>query len=309
VKKNKRYSNSEITIRLVGGIGNQLFGYAAGRYLSEKNSAMLSFDTSKVGKGFTSHRSSLLTLNVIESIWERNSLTRFIRGLIYDGLIYAYEKINLKSNLINNLFGLYISNKIGYDKNLSKIKSSRYLSGYFQSYKYLDQKSLTHDIRSLVKLKNPSNWYVETKSKIELEQPIMVHVRRGDYSKIEAFGMLSAQYFKEAVDEIRKVSGLRENPIWIFSDEIDEITKEFSEIKFENIVFVQEPEDSDPAETLLLMSMGAANIISNSTFSWWSAFLNDDKPVIAPSVWFRFTKDPEDLIPPNWILKESQWIN
>lgn len=307
MKKFKRHSSSEITVRLVGGIGNQLFGYVAGRYISEQISAKLSFDTSKIGKGFTSHNSSLLTLNVIENIWERKSIKKSIQGFFYDGLIYLYEIINLKSNLLNSFFGLYISNEIGFDHNLSKIRSSRYISGYFQSYKYLEQQSLQHEIRTLMKPRNPSSWYLNTKLRVEAEQPIMVHVRRGDYSDIEAIGMLSTSYFEEAIDEIRKLNNLKENPIWIFSDEISRVSKEFSEIQCENLFFVHQPEESDPAEALLLMSMGAANVISNSTFSWWSAFLNLDKPVIAPSTWFKFASDPRDLIPPKWIIKESKW--
>jgi hypothetical protein len=56
------------------------------------------------------------------------------------------------------------------------------------------------------------------------------------------------------------------------------------------------------------MSLASANVIANSTFSWWAAALNQNKGfVVAPDKWFRGLEDPKDLIPPDWILVKSQW--
>jgi len=96
------------------------------------------------------------------------------------------------------------------------------------------------------------------------------------------------------------------NPIWLFSDSTEATFLE----TFDFIVdkFVDPSFDLTPAETLVLMSKGKAFVISNSSFSWWAAYVaSENSPVIAPSKWFRSLPDPEDLIPSNWIRLESYW--
>lgn len=136
----------------------------------------------------------------------------------------------------------------------------------------------------------------------------MVHVRRGDYAKAENkdFGMLDVRYYENAVSRARKKLGDANRPIWIFSDDIPMVRKELSQV-FLDASFVVPPRESNAAESMILMSKGAANVISNSTFSWWSAILNAGSVVVAPSKWFKNMNDPEGLIPPEWLTEESEW--
>ena len=95
--------------------------------------------------------------------------------------------------------------------------------------------------------------------------------------------------------------------MWVFSDEIDKVRVELEGHIDGNVTFVEPPAGTIAAESMMLMSMGVGIIISNSTFSWWSAILNPDARVVAPTSWFKANEDPEDLIPGSWLRQESVW--
>lgn len=159
------------------------------------------------------------------------------------------------------------------------------LRGYFQSYKYFDD--FEKEIQDLFKL--PTNVFENTITNLT-----SVHVRRGDYVKLNEYhGVCSMDYYKSAMEEIGN------GPFLFVSDDMDWVKENF---KGDNI-FYSNP--IDETLDLAVMTICKNNIIANSSFSWWGAYLNknEDKKVITPSQWFgpKGPKDTQDLIPPTWI--------
>ena len=193
---------------------------------------------------------------------------------------------------------------IGFDPYLDTIKSSTSIQGYFQSYKYF---ILFPEVESQVRLKEPSAWYLQMEKNIKGSNVTALHVRRGDYRiHSETYGLLAKEYYEEAITYLRACDRLHK--LYIFSDDI-QAAKELLQLSVpSDTVWVIPPSDSNPVESLLLMSKAKSNIIANSTYSWWGAALNLKKGVVvAPKKWFRSMTDPQDLYPPEWHTIESTW--
>jgi hypothetical protein len=159
------------------------------------------------------------------------------------------------------------------------------LKGYFQSYKYfLDFEKEIQDLFTL-----PTNIFENT-----IPNLTSIHVRRGDYIRLQNYhGVCPKEYYQKAMELMGDV-----NFIFV-SDDMNWVKQNF---KGDNIFY------SDSTEELLdltLMSICTNNIISNSSFSWWGAFLNKNpnKKIIAPSQWFgpEGPKDTQDICPTEWI--------
>jgi hypothetical protein len=187
-------------------------------------------------------------------------------------------------------------NKISYLENMC-------LHGHFQSYKYFEHNS--DHIKDTFVL--PEKLEISVTSRHEemlsLKNSVSLHIRRGDYvsdSLKNRYTSLDESYYNEALSIIGDYS-----KIVVFSDDIS-WCKEWPFLKDKSVIFVENEFD---VIDLILMSKVSNNIIANSTFSWWSAFLNKNtnKKVIAPKEWFgpERSKDNEketkDLIPSDWI--------
>jgi hypothetical protein len=133
----------------------------------------------------------------------------------------------------------------------------------------------------------------------EFELPIIVHLRFGDYKFEDSFGIPNPRYYNEAISQA--LSAHPSAKIWVFSDEEMEARKVFP-IEFADNVRWFTDSNLSSAETLEIMRCGRAYVIANSTFSWWAATLSktENPMVICPNVWFRFEKEPVDLIPQTW---------
>jgi len=293
------------TFYLVGGIGNQLFGYAAGMAFSKVNKTPVKYVLSQIERSITHHGSTILTLSLdIDIDINRTRLQRL-----------RIRFSNKLSRLIRNATGqsiwnsqVYRSTEIGYDANFLKSKYLKSFHGYFQSWKYVDTVYEIFPTSDKI-LRSPSEWFCRMSELAILVKPIVIHVRRGDYKKLtDTYGELSADYYASALRLVREL--LPENPIWVFSDDIEGARDLLFPILPEDANWIIPPSEKNPVESLVLMSLGAANIIANSTFSWWSAMLNRSSVItLAPHKWFRSLTDPKDLYPPNWILVKSSWQN
>jgi hypothetical protein len=306
----KLRKSKPITIEIMGGLGNQLFAYIAGAYVAHKSKSPLRVFLRPKRRGETVHASSITSLalgiNLVShlSVYERTAL--FIRRQIRRIAI----AIGIQKDNAERLSRIHNSDSIGLDKNLSATNSGYYLSGYFQCYDYFDYLK-RNNILPPLGVHNPSDWYLSEKKLLKSVNPIAVHIRRGDYllNQNSFIGALSIDYYRNAISLIlERLAGDHSNaPIWVFSDDPGLVKDEFSEQLDYNFRFVDPPKDSDPAESMFLMSMSRAIVISNSTFSWWSAALGEPELVVAPSKWFRDYEDPEGLIPENWISVRSEW--
>ena len=126
-----------------------------------------------------------------------------------------------------------------------------------------------------------------------MENTVSLHVRRTDYVNLQNYHPIAAiQYYKDALDLIEH------DKVVVFSDDINWCKKNF---KFNNMVFI---EGNSNIEDLYLMSMCNNNVIANSSFSWWAAWLNKNeyKKIVAPKVWFGpAAPSDKDIIPDTWI--------
>tara|TARA_R100000995_G_C3471408_1_gene118517 strand:- start:132 stop:959 length:828 start_codon:yes stop_codon:yes gene_type:complete len=186
------------------------------------------------------------------------------------------------------------------------IRENTGLNGYFQSEKYF--KHIENDIRSEFKFsdeiqKDCDSKIKQIKDSVEDCVTVGVHVRLGDYKSLEHFyvPLLKTPYYRTAIDLMNQKEEKKVVCV-IFSDEI-EMCRQF--FQGSNFAFA---EGGSPAEDMCLMSKCDHNIIANSSFSWWGAWLNENenKQVIAPQVWFtpneKEQKDIKDLYCENWTI-------
>ena len=284
-----------IVLKVQGGLGNQLFQYSAGRALSLALNAELVLDLSwfENQMGINTKREYELNAYKIigrvaqggEKFWCQIHQNRFTSRIKF-----LHRKwIHIKD--INQ----------GFDKEYFKRKGAVYLDGYWQSYRYFD--GYSNVIRKDLVLNTvPSPIDSNLIKKMDGVNSVSMHIRRGDYvtnPRAASFhGLCSMEYYQKAMRSIaEKVTSPH---YFIFSDEIDWVRKN---MHFESdVTFVQSDEDRSPVEDLRLMSICKHNIIANSSFSWWGAWLNTnpDKLVIAPDKWF-VNGTPNSLIPVGWM--------
>ena len=256
------------TIKLKGGLGNQLFQYAYGRNCIEQGKNVI-FDISffKENTTDTPRPFLLQNFNIPKSI------------------VFTNRKENIVKKILNKIY--------------SKI-SGHY--EFFQSEQYF--KSIEHTIRTEITLKDPlSSTAQDLARQIKNESnSVSIHVRRGDYiSNPQAYnhhGICDLSYYDRAISKIKE--SISTPHFFVFSDDIEWVKEN---LKLEHVTYVSNPTLTE-CEELVLMSYCTHNIIANSTFSWWGAWLNqnNNKIVIAPQKWLNTNmKKQPDIIPQTWI--------
>lgn len=301
-----------VTVELMGGLGNQLFALTAGVYAAHKLQATLRPYLRKPGPTETTHNSSVRSL--FADLPVLTYLPRSERVWLW--LRFAIRRFAIKTGLpklwINKATKLFVSPVVGYYKPLETVKPGDFISGYFQTHRYLDELRLVNRMPKLA-LATESQWFRDHLQTLKATNPIIIHVRRGDYLQQgnDFIGTLSVDYYLNSLRLISRSGAIEisNRPIWIFSDQPSVVKEEFGGIsEFESALFIDAPENSDPAESLILMSCGSSIVISNSTFSWWSAALSQGARIVAPSKWFKKSEDPYSLIPIHWLRAESSWL-
>jgi len=175
-----------------------------------------------------------------------------------------------------------------FDQSVFSVKDFTNFTGYFQNKKYFNLED-DKGIEFNKKVIKESNFLLEELN-IDPSEFVSIHVRRGDYLKIDQHPVQDMSYFNKAMDLFPNSSFL------VFSDDPEWIKQKFNT---ENCTCF--PTQYDAFIDLYCMSICSSNIIANSTFSWWSAFLNKnvDKTVVYPNNWFK-GKDI-DIFPDDWI--------
>ena len=284
-----------VIIKLIGGIGNQMFQYAMARAVAERNKAELGIDIS----WFDRYKNNLAP--------REYALDNFnISGkLIKTGIFYRIlSKISFLENFRSPQRRYYIKEKqiFNFDPEILKISGNVYIDGYWQNERYF--KNIEKIIKEEFTLRNSLMGNASKIAKEILDKnSVSLHIRRKDYveNKItnQLHGVCSLDYYLKAMNRIlEKVS---KPSFFIFSDDI-EWAKNNLKLDYPTI-FVSNNSIKD-GEELLLMSKCKHNIIANSSFSWWGAWLNQNpqKIVIAPKQWFKDSSvDTSDLISGSWI--------
>lgn len=292
-----------VIVKLQGGLGNQMFQYAFASILGQINKTNVLLEGStfeKVEKtpGYTPRKFELAIFNNHYDWVSESELFSF----------YHLSTINkLKKKLGLNFPKIYNEPSFGFQKVALSVKSPVYAKGYFQSYKYLlgyedfIRQLFSFPIQALDDINS------ELLLKIKRSNTISIHIRRGDYvnDKLIAdyHGSCNLAYYLEAIKLL--VAGSTDITLVFFSDDSDWVKKQFNDLPYSKI-FVDHNRGADSWKDMLLMSCCKHNIIANSSFSWWGAWLNinPEKKVIAPKNWYK-TKDidTQTLLPIEWIKK------
>ena len=198
--------------------------------------------------------------------------------------------------------GYLFTDEIGFEISITQSKF-REISGYFQSWRYFEQ---VHNYLPdcAPRIKDVSPWTSRKIEEVRMKDPIICHVRRGDYLELnDVIGVLSFEYYKNALRKLRD-KGIA-GPVWIVTDSPQMISDVFLlEMQAE---IMDEPKGGTAAEIFSVMQSCNHFIISNSTFSWWAAFTSESSNVVSPKPWFKNLKEPLDLIPNGWLRIDSTW--
>lgn len=183
----------------------------------------------------------------------------------------------------------YQEQQFEFNLDIFDIADNTTIDGYFQSYKYFED--VRQDIISEFKFK--ANILEKcTQIVSQYSNPVSIHIRRGDYVNHSGYWNITPEYIQESLNQFTD----NEYTFLIFSDDIEWCKNIFPE----GVVFIE----GDQFEDLCLMTLCDHNIIANSSYSWWGAYLNqnENKKVIAPKNWFIPAKPINDLYPSNWII-------
>lgn len=262
-----------ITVRLSSGLGNQLFQYFFALYLQQKYNQEIQFDSNR----FRFDDSREIEITILKSNFSRFNKAQLFTN--YLGIAYRLRLFLFKINPHNK----YLSDNVSFENLVIDSSKNYYFDGYWQTDYYVS------------KIKNISNFLIPVDSMPSLIEnyiseivkvnSVALHVRRGDYFSpqyIDRYGVCNTTYYLKATNFIQTNV---ENPVFfIFSDDLDWVKNNINLPK--NTVFIVN-EKINSFWYIFLMSKAKHNIISNSTFSWWGAYLNDnkDKIVIAPDKW------------------------
>lgn len=219
---------------------------------------------------------------------------------LFDCFDLKCKVYDLKKNInIINKLHTYREKSFSFDSNVFSVGDNINFIGNYQSEKYFSsiREELLNDFSFKQEILNiANNLYIQQKKEKEI---VAVHVRRGDYVNLQNFHPLcDMEYYKKCLDLFDNCD------IFIFSDDIKWCKENFRNISKNNITYC---DSNNPYVDLCIMSICDHNIIANSSFSWWSAWLNKNKnkKVIAPKKWFGpdyYYHDTSDLIPNDWIL-------
>ncbi|TBR19068.1 MAG: alpha-1,2-fucosyltransferase [Chitinophagaceae bacterium] len=282
-----------IIVNIIGGLGNQLFQYAVGKAIATKHCIDLKLDVSK----FTEpqlRNFDLLNFNLNINFATTTEIQRYQPQNKFQKIIHLLTPHKWRT--------FYKEKHFHFDKRILDFGKNIYLKGYFQSEQYFSSYKKQFQIDLIIKDE------VLTKVKelgevLKISNSVSVHFRRGDFAtKSETLlyhGILEADYYLQAIEIIK--SKIETPSFYFFSDDIQWVKENF---QLPGAVYVSENLSKNHIEDLYLMSCCRHNIIANSSFSWWGAWLNKnvDKIVIAPQHWFnKGPKDTQDLIPDSWI--------
>ncbi|MCE5340857.1 MAG: alpha-1,2-fucosyltransferase [Planctomycetaceae bacterium] len=277
-----------IVIKLLGGLGNQMFQYALGRQLSLKLNTELKIDLSEF-RTYPLRQYELNFFGINENFIEREELNRLKKKYFKWFSANSYMVVKEKSFL--------------FEPEILSLSGNLMLKGYWQSYRYFDR--IPETLRKDFSLKQPfSRPYQLLTEEICNSNSVSVHIRRGDYiqNKItnQYHGVCNLQYYLDAANFIAQK--INDPVFYVFSDDHDWLKSNFViPFKFKLIAGI---EKQTSQQDMILMSNCKHHIIANSTFSWWAAWLNPNpqKIVIAPLKWFAGARNKtDDLIPIDWI--------
>jgi hypothetical protein len=303
-----------IIVKLQGGLGNQMFQYAIGRKLSMLNKTTLKLDlsflldrTTRENFEFREYDLDIFALEPYFATYQdlKNFVTTQGKGIKTQ--VYKY--------LVNPFLSQkYIKeNSFSFNSNILSLTGNLYLDGYWQSPLYFEdiKAEIKKDFRYISANLPEQGEHLLTL--IKANQSVCLHVRRGDFvyntTNSKVHGFVGLDYIQTAME---RMTNIISSPIFIvFSDDINwclENIKTAHSIIFVSRDYLQQKVNYNRklelSNTHYLMQSCKHFVISNSTFSWWAAWLSnhDNKIVIYPKKWFNDSSiNTSDLMPSEWI--------
>ena len=299
-----------IITHLLGGLGNQMFQYAAGLALAHHHRTVVKLDVSwfrKYAEYEAHNQYGLSCFHITEQFATREEVER-VRGV----RLTRVERLSV--SLARRLHFKQYAGRFAEPSNhhvpptfrfypeFSEQPDNTYLEGMFQSEKFFAP--VADVLRLHFSFRYPRlPPVIEMQERINSGPSAAVHFRRGDYVRNPSFnkdiGVLGLDYYHWAVARLRDLHP--DVTLYIFSDDMDAVEREFHPDGPH--VFVRATQPWHSYDKIRLMSQCQHAIISNSTFSWWAAWLNprQDKLIIAPEPWFAGgPNDGADVIPDSW---------
>jgi hypothetical protein len=269
-------------VRIIGGLGNQMFQYAFFLALKDRYK-YVSIDVSSY-KFYKLHDYQIERIfNLIKL--ERSGFFSILFFRIFKNLIITKEDTLFHSEIF-------------------EMKGCRYFAGYWNSENYFI--NIQDQVKSTFQFKNKLVGRNEEIAKeIINSNSVSIHVRRGDYinsseNELIYGNICTLNYYRQAIDKMQQLTG--SSKYFIFSNDIVWCRENLC---LDNCEYVYWNSDKENYIDMQLMSLCKNNIIANSSFSWWGAWLNnnENKIVISPSKFFNdvIPSDMETLIPSNWI--------
>lgn len=283
-----------IVSRLIGGLGNQMFQYAAGRALALRLGVPFFID-SRAFADYKTHAFGLKNFcvdlqesppNLLPNPPAEGRLQRILRRLLWTPLRVQTEKT------------------FTFDPAVLNLSDNVYLDGYWQSEKYFVD--FADGIRSDFTIRPiPSHANQVWLESIAQTHSVSLHVRRGDYVSNPAaaavHGTCDLGYYERAVAYIKQATG-RDPELFVFSDDPDWVLSNLR-LPFP-MHLIRNNDASTNYEDLRLMTACRHHIVANSSFSWWGAWLggHKDSITVAPARWFAADfPDSRDLVPHSWV--------
>jgi hypothetical protein len=282
-----------IVAELSGGLGNQLFQYAAACGIAHRTGAYPAIDTSKFIGAAGSRKFALDSYDLGVPILSGNAIARDFRSVTIPAQA-GLERIGCSSDL---MLPVHRENNYEFEPATALLCESNYLVGFWQSPQYFSKISdvLRARIAAVTDAGNDAGH-----ARMSGDRSVAVHVRRGDYlvdRGLDSFGLCELDYYRAAVERLRdEVTDAR---FFIFSDDPDWCREHFTG---SDMTVVSRP-GSDASNDLAMMARCDHHVIGNSSFGWWGGWLGDraGSIVIAPIPWYTQAPHATDLIPDHWV--------
>lgn len=284
-----------IIVKIIGGLGNQMFQYAYAKALENKGLEVKidisAFETYKLHGGYQLDKYTIdldvTTKDENDKFYSNSNVLKILKKFRID-----FSKKIIEKNLL-------------FDNDLLSVKYDSYIEGYFQCEDYFS--SMRDELIKDFTIKNELSQYSKKIENQILNKDVSasLHIRRGDYISDEKsnniHGACSLDYYNKAIELMN--SKFASISFYIFSDDINWAKKN---LDINNAIYIDSEEKRIPHEDIYLMSLCSHNIIANSSFSWWGAWLNqnDNKFVIAPVQWFadnKLEKQSKNIVCRSWV--------
>ena len=277
-----------IIIKIKGGLGNQLFQYAVGRAVALDHKSPLKLDLT-IFKTYKLHKYLLDQFVIQADIATENEIVK-LKGR--NNMLFSALR---KASLIKRKSYFKEKRSSYFDASVFK-NNCVYLDGYWQNELYFSdiRELLLRELTSISSMSDLGCAYLEG---IKKSNSISLHVRRGNYLNLKNFNVLDVDYYMKAVEYIRK--NVEKPTFYIFSDDLEWCKNSLGFL--DGCIFVDRTKTE--IDDLKLMSFCQHNIIANSSFSWWAAWLNQNskKTVIAPKGWLLNDPGSSNVIPSAWV--------